>query len=240
MDTRIIASFLIGAIISACILLLLINCVGTPVAGHAGIDVDPVLLSGVPDVRQAEYYSCGASSFQAVLCYWGLESFETDLRTALNTTPGHGTYPWDMVRVAESLGLEAEWRDNLTLTDLEASVQDGVPVIVDSQRWRESGKTWEDSWATGHYMVVIGTDDRSVYLEDPAILGVRLAMGRDEFVQSWHDYEGELSAGTAAPKYYRLGVFIRGESPAKRPAFTTWDVIPTYVLSADLSASNGA
>lgn len=28
-------------------------------------------LAGVPDVRQAEYYSCGASSYQAVLCCYG-------------------------------------------------------------------------------------------------------------------------------------------------------------------------
>lgn len=238
MDTRIIASFLIGAIISACILLL-IHSAGTPLPGPAAAAGGPTILNNVPDVRQAEYYSCGASSFQAVLCYWGMESFETDLRTALNTTPGHGTYPWDMVSVAESLGLEAEWKDNLTLADLETSVQDGVPVIVDSQRGRESGKTWEDSWASGHYMVVIGIDDRSVYLEDPALLGVRLVMDRDEFLQSWHDYEGELSAGTAAPKYYRLGVFIRGESPATRPAFTTWDVMPTYVLTAEPSGSTG-
>ncbi|WP_272947035.1 hypothetical protein [Methanoculleus bourgensis] len=33
-----------------------------------------------------------------------------------------------MVRVAKSLGLEAEWKDNLTIADLEASLRDGVPV----------------------------------------------------------------------------------------------------------------
>jgi len=238
MDTRIIASFLIGAILSAC-LLLLINSTGTPITDHADTDLGPTFLTGVPDVRQAEYYSCGASSFQAVLCYWGFDYFETDLRTLLNTTPGHGTYPWDMVRVAESLGLEAEWRDNLTLADLETSIQDGVPVIIDAQRWRESGKTWEDSWAAGHYMVVIGIDNRSVYLEDPALLGTRLAMDRDDFLQSWHDYEGELSAGAAAPTYYRLGVFIRGESPAVHPAFATWEVMPIFMPAADLPGSNG-
>ncbi|WP_014867071.1 hypothetical protein [Methanoculleus bourgensis] len=33
-----------------------------------------------------------------------------------------------MVRVATSLGLEAEWKDNLITADLEASLRDGVPV----------------------------------------------------------------------------------------------------------------
>lgn len=84
--------------------------------------VSPAILAGVPDVGY------GAPSFQAVLSYWGLASFETDLRAHLNTTPVHGTYPQDMVRVAKSLGLEAEWKDNLTIADLEASLRDGVPV----------------------------------------------------------------------------------------------------------------
>lgn len=121
-----------------------------------------------------------------------------------------------MVRVAESLGLEAEWKDNLTIADLEALIQDGVPVIVDAQRIREPNKTWEESWATGHYMVVIGVDNRSVYLGDPDLLGTRLAMDRDEFVQAWHGYEGELPCGLETPKYYSLGVFIKGTSPTKR------------------------
>jgi predicted double-glycine peptidase len=168
-----------------------------------------------------------------VLNYWGFDSFETDLRTHLNTTPVHGTYPWDMVRVAESLGLETEWRDNLTIADLEASLRDGVPVIIDAQRMREPNKTWEESWATGHYMVVIGVDDRSIYLEDPYLLGTRLVMDRDEFVQAWHDYEGELPFGPETPKYYGLGVFIRGTSPAEHPAFSTWDAFPISVPAAE-------
>ena len=63
-----------------------------------------------------------------------------------------------MVTSAESLGLEAEWRDNLTLADLEPSLDNGVPVIIDGQRYKEPGKTWEDTWLTGHYMIVIGID----------------------------------------------------------------------------------
>ena len=86
----------------------------------------------------------------------------------------------------------------------------------------------------GHYMVVIGVDDRSVYIEDPAILGTRLVMDRDEFVQSWHDYLAEIPYGPESPKYHGIGVFIRGEAPAERPAFVTWDVPPAWVPEAPL------
>ena len=228
MDTRIILSFFISAVLAAAAILL---ATGIPVPGPAAPE-EPTILAGVPDVRQAEYYSCGASSMQAVLSYWGLDAFETDLRIYLNTTPVHGTYPWDMVRVARDLGLEAEWKDNLTIADLEASIRDGVPVIIDGQRFREANKTWEASWAVGHYMVVIGVDDRSVYIEAPAILGTRLVMARDEFVQSWHAYLAELPYGPESPKYHGIGVFIRGEAPAERPAFVTWDVPTARVTEA--------
>lgn len=100
---------------------------GTAKPSPAGL----AILARVSDVGY------GAPSFQAVLSYWGLASFETDLRAHLNTTPVHGTYPQDMVRVAKSLGLEAEWKDNLTIADLEASLRDGV--LVNCRRPAQEG-----------------------------------------------------------------------------------------------------
>ncbi|MDK2990239.1 MAG: hypothetical protein PWR16_1768 [Methanoculleus sp.] len=53
MHTRIIASFLIGALIAG----------GAVYPATAPPSPEgPVILAGVPDVRQAEHYSCGASS----------------------------------------------------------------------------------------------------------------------------------------------------------------------------------
>ncbi|MDN5339983.1 MAG: uncharacterized protein PWQ30_1092 [Euryarchaeota archaeon] len=78
-------------------------------------------------------------------------------------------------------------------------------------------------------MVVVGVDDRSVYLEDPALLGARVVMDRGEFVEAWHDYEAEIPTGPDSPKYYGVGVFIRGDAPAERPAFVAWDVLQAMV-----------
>jgi len=189
----------------------------------------PTMLTGVPDVRQAEYYSCGAGAMQAVLGYYGIDSFESDLRGMLNTTPGHGTYPWDMVRVAQELGLKADWKANLTLADLQKSISEGVPVITDSQRLKETNKTWNDTWKSGHYMVLIGIDNRNVTFEDPFLLGSRLTMDRNEFVDSWHDYEAELSNLTDDNKYQHVGVFIRGTPPQDRPAVVWPERLPTLV-----------
>ncbi|MCX6689893.1 MAG: C39 family peptidase [Methanoregula sp.] len=191
-----------------------------------------LMLTGVPDVRQAENYSCGASSFQAVMSYYGLNSMESDLRAMLNTTPAHGTYPWDMVRVAKQQGLDAEWKENLTVNELESALRQGIPVIIDGQRFRELNSSWENTWASGHYMVVIGLDDRHVYLEDPFLIGSRLEMTREDFVAIWHDYESELPVPADAKKYYHLGVFIRGTPPTVRPEFIGPTVMPSFVLPA--------
>lgn len=59
-------------------------------------------------------------------------------------------------------------------------------------------------------------------------------MDRDEFVQSWHDYEAELPIGPESPKYYGVGVFIRGEAPKENPAFVACDVPPAWVPPAPL------
>ncbi len=40
-----------------------------------------------------------------------------------------------MVRAAKMVGFDAEWKENLTLTDLASALSLGVPVIIDGQRF---------------------------------------------------------------------------------------------------------
>lgn len=194
--------------------------------GAPGPGAGAVMLTGVPDVMQSQSWSCGAGSFRAVLGYYGLSAVEANLIVMLNTTPSHGTYPWDMVNASEKLGFSAHWRENVTLDEIHASLEQGIPVIIDGQRFRTANKTWDDTWETGHYMVVIGLDDRNVYLEDPALIGSRLSVPRDTFVSLWHDYESELPVQPDAHKYYHLGVFINGTVPSHRPAYM--NITDTY------------
>jgi len=166
----------------------------------------------VPDTRQSTDYSCGASALQAVLMYWGDEYMESELMKLLGTTTD-GTHPKSIVKVAKELGYDAEIRENLTLEDLEKSIKNGIPVIVDGQAWRDGddlNKPWSEVWESGHYMVVTGLDDKNVYIEDPSILGGMGYMSREEFVERWHDYETDK-------KYYQLGIFISGEKPSPPP-----------------------
>ena len=116
------------------------------------------------------------------------------------------------------MGLEAEYEENLTLADLEDYVQEGIPVMVDCQAWRsvsQYNESWADTWNNGHWMVVIGMDNKNVYFEDPYILGSRGLMSRQEFQERWHNVRGldETDLG----EQIHMGIAIRGDKPTSHP-----------------------
>jgi len=175
----------------------------------------PSLLGGVPDVRQSTGYTCGASALQAVLAYWGTEEREDRLAARLHSTPEAGTHPLDIVRVARDFGLTADLREGLELADLETALAAGTTVIVDLQAWRDrTDLPWTETWDDGHYMVLLGMDDENLYFEDPSLLGSRGTIPRSEFIDRWHDYEGDPPLDPTDRKYVRMAIFLRGSRPA--------------------------
>jgi predicted double-glycine peptidase len=175
----------------------------------------PSLLGPVPDVRQSTGYTCGASALQAVLAYWGTEEREDRLAARLHSTPDAGTHPLDILRVAREFGLSADLREGLALADLEAALAAGTTVIVDLQAWRDlTDRPWAETWDDGHYMVLLGMDGENLYFEDPSLLGSRGTIPRSEFVDRWHDYEGEPPLDPTDRKYVRMAMFLRGSRPA--------------------------
>ena len=175
----------------------------------------PALFSTVPDVRQSTGYTCGASALQAVLAYWGTEEREDRLAARLRSTPEAGTHPLDIVRVAREFGLTADLREGLELSDLEAALAAGTTAIVDLQAWRDRADLpWTETWDDGHYLVLLGMDGENLYFEDPSLLGSRGTIPRSEFVDRWHDYEGDPPLDLTDRKYVRMAIFLRGSRPA--------------------------
>ena len=177
-------------------------------------------LFSMPDTRQSTEYSCGAAAMQAVLGYWGRDIGEEDIREMLNTNEEFGTYPDDIIRVANALGLQAEYKENMSMADLENYVAQGIPVIVDCQAWRsvsQYNESWADTWYNGHWLVVIGIDENNVTLEDPYILGDRGLMSREEFLARWHNVRGLDETDTG--KQIHMGIAVRGELPAITSGF---------------------
>jgi predicted double-glycine peptidase len=196
------------------------NSTDTGINASASMGSLNLALFSMPDTRQSTEYSCGAAAMQAVLGYYGRDIGEEDIREMLNTNEESGTYPDDIIRVAGALGLQAEYKENMTMADLESYVAQGIPVIVDCQAWRsvsQYNESWADTWYNGHWLVVIGIDENNVTLEDPYILGDRGFMPREEFEARWHNVRGLDETDTG--KQIHMGVAIRGEMPAPSSGF---------------------
>ena len=169
--------------------------------------------------RQGTEYSCGASALQAVLSYWGKEVGEAELMKLLRTTPEEGTYPENIVKGAQSLGFEAELKENLTLDEIGRFTANGDPVIALAQVWRSeknSAKSAAEDWDDGHYIVALGVDRDYVYFQDPYVHMSKAFMPRRTFEEHWHQVMGgDLKKN---PKLDHLAIFIRGRKPARRKA----------------------
>ena len=174
--------------------------------------------------RQTTEYSCGASALQAVLHYWGKDVDEEELMQLLGTTPEEGTYPEEIVRVARSLGFEAELKDHLTLEEVERATARGEPVIVLGQVWRSKkpgDQSFTEEWDSGHWFIALAVDQDYVYFEDPY---VRMGKGfapRQVFEDAWHNVMG---GDLSKPQQVRMGIFIRGQQRAAPERFREADL----------------
>ena len=191
----------------------------------------PLLTS----TRQATEYSCGASALQAVLSYWGKDVEEQELMQLLHTSPETGTYVGDIVRVAREFGFTAEVKENLTLADLHAALKKGIPVIVCGQAWRsreDSDKSVQQDWEDDHYVVVLGMDNKYVYYQDPFVKRASAFVSHRLFEESWHNVRGITSSDKK--KQVHLGVFISGDTPARRHPLGTMNVTESDLANCGL------
>ncbi|MHB2020722.1 MAG: C39 family peptidase [Candidatus Xenobia bacterium] len=172
----------------------------------------------VPLVRQSTDYSCGCASMESVLMYWGQEFREDELIKGMHATPTDGTDPDQMVAFARHHGLNAEFKQNQTLHDLEQALQRQVPPILDIEAWRDKPNGhWETDWDDGHYVVLVGMDTQNLYLMDPSVLGGHGWMRRDELGPRWHDEDS---------RHHHLihgVIYVEGKRPQPPPAWTHTD-----------------
>ena len=147
----------------------------------------------VPDVRQSNDYSCGSSSLLSILYYYNkFDGNESELSKELKTNSKDGTKPQNIVNVAKKYGLNPRLKQHSNIEELKAEVSKGNPVIVNYQAWSDKDKTeeeWQKDYSDGHYSVLIGFKGDDIILEDPSVLGKRIKIPVDEFMNRWHDKE---------------------------------------------------
>lgn len=129
---------------------------------------------------------CGPASLKMVFDYYGVKKTEKELAKLCGTDKELGTKNEAIKNVAEKMGFKVEMKDHSSFEDIQYWLNKKVPVIVD---WFTGGKD-ESNIADGHYSVVVGLDDKFIYLQDPELGGMR-KIKRKDFMTVWFDFKGK-------------------------------------------------
>lgn len=92
--------------------------------------------------------------------------------------------------------LPVELRGAGGLSEVQAAIDRGHPVLVVLQAWAHAPSHYGTRWDAGHYAVVVGYDATHVYLMDPSTTGNYTRLAYADLLQRWYDYEGYLSDST--------------------------------------------
>lgn len=142
----------------------------------------PNVLLPVPHFEQSRDGSCLPACVQMVLSHLGDERTEANLAKSLGTKE-YGT----PIRNAERLREEGYGVQvgQLTRTELESYLRDGKPVIV--RVWTAMLDYWNVT--TSHVVVVVGYDEATVFLNDPAFPKAPQRVVWDAFWAAWAEYD---------------------------------------------------
>ncbi|KAA0206361.1 hypothetical protein EDM68_02560 [Candidatus Uhrbacteria bacterium] len=122
---------------------------------------------------------CGPASLKILLSYFDREHTEAQLAKLCETTPDIGTTHGQLVAGARALGAEAFAKDNATINDIRALIEEEKPVIVG---WWSKDEP--------HYSVVYEVGKHKIFMMDPDTeSGIRI-MPIEKFEQVWHDTDG--------------------------------------------------
>ncbi|MDP2741610.1 MAG: C39 family peptidase, partial [bacterium] len=124
-----------------------------------------------------------------LLSYYGIDKTEKELAKMAGWNKILGIDEDGIKKTAEKLGFKVKIKNNSSFKDIEKWLKKGIPVIVD---WFTRGRNDypESETADGHYSVVMGLDDKFIYLQDPEI-GKMRKIKRYDFMRVWFDFKGD-------------------------------------------------
>jgi len=147
-----------------------------------------ILLNVKPFQETLNADMCGVASLKIVLNYLGIDKTENELAKLTDLILGLGVSDQSIAKVAKSLDLKVEIKNESSFKDIEDWLGKRVPVIVN---WFTRGRQDYNSSkvADGHYSVVFGIDEKYIYLQDPEI-GAERKIEREDFMKVWFDFTG--------------------------------------------------
>ena len=129
----------------------------------------------VPYFKQDTGYTCGPASLQMVFAFYGIQESEAGLTRELRTNTDIGTKHKRLIDAVSKRGLFSYVNENAPLSELRALLADSLPIIV---HYREVGQD------DGHYSVVVGLDEKNIYLHDPWH-GPKFSIAIEDFEERW-------------------------------------------------------
>ena len=142
----------------------------------------PNVLLPVPHFEQSRDGNCLPACVQMVLAFWGEKLTEAVLVKQLGTKQ-YGT----PIRNAERLrrrGYDVTV-GSLNRADLELHLANEQPVIT--RVWTAMLDYWDIP--TSHVVVVVGYDESTVLLNDPAFSSAPQTVSWDGFLAAWAEYD---------------------------------------------------
>jgi len=173
-----------------------------------------------PETRQSTNFSCGASSVQAVLYFYGISIREDNLIQQMDVKPTSiehsGVPPQKIVSFLSKKGLNAPLHQRMTISQLKKLIDKNIPVIIAIQAWDSKNESnpkegfYSNKYTSGHYIVAIGygfssSGEPAIIFDDPSLLSNHGWMTEKELLTRWHDKDSEGNF------YNHLGIPVSGK-----------------------------
>jgi predicted double-glycine peptidase len=151
--------------------------------------MNKIMLKVKPFQEKLCHSYCGPATLKILLSYYGINKTEGELAKMAGWNKELGINDEGIKNTAIALGFKLKIKNNSSFKDIETWLEKGIPVIVD---WFTRGRSdYSDSeTADGHYSVVMGLDDKFIYLQDPEI-GKMRKIKRYDFMRVWFDFKGD-------------------------------------------------
>jgi hypothetical protein len=186
------------------------------------------IIDGLPDIRQADHFSCGAAGSDCIGRHFGIGPQTLDgWKKALGTNDKTSTDPYAIVAYFTKLGARVHAKTHMTVSQLAAAIKNNSPILVCVQDYMDVKE--KEGFAMGHYLVVEGVigqkPNRFIICQDSsaenaahvpggdvppaeadntgsiADLG-RIMVPEKRWLECWHD---ETSSGV---KLIRFGIVV--------------------------------
>ena len=147
-----------------------------------------VKLLNFPELRQSYNWDCGAVSIEGILAYYGIDVGESDVLHVSKSNKKIGTQVKGIKKVARKYKIKFNEK-NMNTNYLKKCIDKNHPVLIAIQAWKENIQKWKGEWNSGHYVIVIGYDNKKFYFADPLCDTARTYLTYKELEDRWHDLD---------------------------------------------------